>query len=240
MTKQQLREFLKIINDCGLSWKNEFQITNKTELATFRYNNSQLEFVAHAGNSLSNFKYTYVRYNLIFDLIKKDQQSVVTHELQTAFKGWLQRHVLPYKAELDEPDPLLEGEEQGMSEESKSKSAFQTISDNDTTKFNEAEIKLLIASIDRVEEQIYSNFDVKPEVAESVKAELNYAKEATKTLNKRDWKAVTQKVMYDVGISVTANVTVDAARAAMNVSISQTFWNLVIEGFKVVLSLSTS
>jgi len=170
-------------------------------------------------NSFKNKDY----FNEGFD---RELESLISYK----FNVWLIDFIKPIVDNENEPDPWLTSEEERNS-------TFSQINDLDTNDFSKKEKESIDSSLIKFQHLIEENFRLTEELRSKIQEELNYLSNATKRLNKRDWKAIAQKIIYDIGVSIVSNIAVEATKTLLRNEIPGLFWAIVRESFNLGLKL---
>jgi hypothetical protein len=116
------------------------------------------------------------------------------------FSDWLDNSVKVAIEEESMSDPFL------AFRASADKSMISAFADDDTSLLNEEEQREIRQRLDQFHKLIIQNYTMDEGIKRRIASEVEYVKEAAKRTNKRDYKAIILKFIYDIGVNILSNL----------------------------------
>ena len=228
MVKKFQKILVNKIQIVGLS-PDDFEVFERELIFSLMHKKSELYFRFDQDPSdYQFFSYTYSNFPNPRSS-ESNNAYIEFNRIKTIFTDWLDYHVKIYEEELNSPNPWQEWKKE-------SQPAFTEINDKDTSKFTPQERKEIVDAIGRFEKSVEENFKLNEEQRKEVKAELRYLNDATERVNKRDFKAIAQKLIYDIFTNIIANIAVSVGGEVAKATTSQLFWKITQEAFKFIVA----
>jgi hypothetical protein len=228
MEKKTSLDIIATINDFGLN-KTDFRTSSNKEFFCLEYKDSGLMFRFHYNPiELDQFTYSKTSYT-------RNRQSTSDHSVFLSvdsvikfFKKWLANDVGKFIEEENLPNP--------WTIDTDPNNTFSSIKETDSTRFDKVSSLEIKTAINQFESQLLQTFKLEGEKLESIKSELKYLSESVDRLNKRDFKAVGRRIIYDIGIEIAASLSVDISKNILLSEIPPLFWSIVRQCFIVIFN----
>jgi hypothetical protein len=221
MLKEQKKKILEIFELNSLN-PLDFDLQSIDDKVKITHKDSQLFFVfqEHPGNQdYYTFQYScFTSKRGVNGSSEYEQFGIMLNH----FIKWIENHVKVYINEQIQVDPW---------EELKNyrELNFQSINNNDTDFFRPEEKLDLLKHISEFENILSQKFNLNSAQQSEIKEQLKYLASRVDNLNKRDWKAVAQRVIYDIGLIILGN--------SITAKIPDEFWDIVKQVFILIKQL---
>jgi hypothetical protein len=201
---------------------SDFLLSEEGQVLTLQFKDSPLKFTfkKNAG-SHDQFRYrydTFVPHKGIITNYATHIKPVTFKRCLTVFTDkFLKEQIKSFIEEKNAVDPWI-------SLKSKN-NLFEALNNEDETPFTPIEKKQIVTTINQFEKLVTEKFNLVGAQLQHVQKELNYLRESTDRLNKRDWKAVAKNIIYDIGVNIIGNLALQIPAA---------FWIIVKEAFRII------
>ncbi len=204
MLKKHKNSLFQIIKRNDLLSLDNFDISDKKfgdgSMTVISYKNSPLKFTIQIdSDSYHEFHYGYVTFSPTFERINSGGIVLNFEELQTKFEDWLNYDVKEYIFESSEID--LWNEFKNIT----SSLNLDEINFDDKNSFTLDEQNQISMALDELKLLIKDNFKTNQEQQSNVINRLDYLIEASKRLNKIDWKSVAISTLISISIALSLN-----------------------------------